>query len=167
MLCCPLQVKTEISVESKHQTLQGLAFPLQESAKRSLHLLAQRRINYVQLVSRKSCVSEPTIKEPLSFLLFILVFSEAGCGKGDDRTGPRQPDRNSWFTPQGSQRHSQISLLPLQALPWRRLPGICWYAPDHCTVIILFLPSCSNSTFARTQSELFSSHHFATMWRNV
>ncbi|XP_007550363.1 PREDICTED: twinfilin-2 isoform X2 [Poecilia mexicana] len=43
------EVKTEISVESKHQTLQGLAFPLQESAKRSLHLLAQRRINYVQL----------------------------------------------------------------------------------------------------------------------
>ncbi|XP_062272053.1 twinfilin-2 isoform X2 [Scomber scombrus] len=47
--CCPLQVTTEISVESKHQTLQGLAFPLQETAKRALQQLAQKRINYIQL----------------------------------------------------------------------------------------------------------------------
>ncbi|KAM3878511.1 twinfilin-2 [Diretmus argenteus] len=47
--CCPLQVKTEISVESKHQTLQGLAFPLQDTAKRALEQLAQKRINYIQL----------------------------------------------------------------------------------------------------------------------
>ncbi|XP_041673477.1 twinfilin-2 isoform X2 [Cheilinus undulatus] len=43
------QVKTEISVESKHQTLQGLAFPLQETAKKALQQLAQKRINYIQL----------------------------------------------------------------------------------------------------------------------
>uniref|UniRef100_A0A3Q1BFM8 ADF-H domain-containing protein n=1 Tax=Amphiprion ocellaris TaxID=80972 RepID=A0A3Q1BFM8_AMPOC len=43
------QVKAEISVESKHQTLQGLAFPLQETAKRALQQLAQKRINYIQL----------------------------------------------------------------------------------------------------------------------
>ncbi|GAA6221976.1 twinfilin-2 [Lates japonicus] len=43
------QVKTEISVESKHQTLQGLAFPLQETAKRALQQLAQKRVNYIQL----------------------------------------------------------------------------------------------------------------------
>ncbi|XP_029008114.1 twinfilin-2 isoform X2 [Betta splendens] len=43
------EVKTEISVESKHQTLQGLAFPLQETARRALQQLAQRRINYIQL----------------------------------------------------------------------------------------------------------------------
>nr|XP_029132135.1 twinfilin-2 isoform X2 [Labrus bergylta] len=47
--CCPLQVKTENSVDSKHQTLQGLAFPLQESAKRAFQQLAQKRINYIQL----------------------------------------------------------------------------------------------------------------------
>ncbi|XP_017566211.1 twinfilin-2b [Pygocentrus nattereri] len=41
--------KTEISVESKHSTLQGLAFPLQEEAKRALEQLKQRRINYIQL----------------------------------------------------------------------------------------------------------------------
>lgn len=52
-LFCPLQVKTEISVDSKHQTLQGLAFPLQESAKRALQQLAHKRINYIQLVSVK------------------------------------------------------------------------------------------------------------------
>ncbi|XP_041128893.1 twinfilin-2-like [Polyodon spathula] len=42
-------VKTEISVESKHQTLQGLAFPLQEEAQRAILLLKQRNINYIQL----------------------------------------------------------------------------------------------------------------------
>uniref|UniRef100_A0A672IN19 Twinfilin actin binding protein 2 n=1 Tax=Salarias fasciatus TaxID=181472 RepID=A0A672IN19_SALFA len=44
-----LQVKTEISVESKHQTLQGLAFPLQETARQALQQLAQKRVNYIQL----------------------------------------------------------------------------------------------------------------------
>uniref|UniRef100_A0A8C6T2Q2 WD repeat domain 82 n=1 Tax=Neogobius melanostomus TaxID=47308 RepID=A0A8C6T2Q2_9GOBI len=42
------EVKAEISMDIK-QTLQGLAFPLQESAKRALHLLSQKRINYIQL----------------------------------------------------------------------------------------------------------------------
>lgn len=51
--CCPLQVNTEISVESKPQTLQGLAFPLQETARRALQQLAQKRINYIQLVSKR------------------------------------------------------------------------------------------------------------------
>ncbi|XP_056886715.1 twinfilin-2 isoform X2 [Takifugu flavidus] len=44
-----VRVKTEISVDSKHQTLQGLAFPLRESAKRALQQLAHKRINYIQL----------------------------------------------------------------------------------------------------------------------
>lgn len=44
------QVKTEISVESKHQTLQGLAFPLQPQAQRALQQLRQKTINYIQLV---------------------------------------------------------------------------------------------------------------------
>ncbi|KAG8128286.1 hypothetical protein E2320_015143, partial [Naja naja] len=45
--CC--QVKTEISVESKHQTLQGLAFPLQPDAQQAIQLLKQKKINYIQL----------------------------------------------------------------------------------------------------------------------
>ncbi|XP_007888471.1 twinfilin-2 isoform X1 [Callorhinchus milii] len=42
-------VKTEISVESKHQTMQGIAFPIQESAIKALLLLKDRKINYIQL----------------------------------------------------------------------------------------------------------------------
>lgn len=44
------QVKTEISVESKHQTLQGLAFPLQPEAQRALQQLKQKSVNYIQMV---------------------------------------------------------------------------------------------------------------------
>ncbi|CAI5767108.1 twinfilin-2 isoform X4 [Podarcis lilfordi] len=44
------EVKTEISVESKHQTLQGLAFPLQPEAQQAIRLLKQKKINYIQLV---------------------------------------------------------------------------------------------------------------------
>ncbi|KAF7693378.1 twinfilin-2b isoform X1 [Silurus meridionalis] len=40
---------TQISVESRPLNLQGLAFPLQEEAKRALQQLKQRRINYIQL----------------------------------------------------------------------------------------------------------------------
>ncbi|KAI2659345.1 Twinfilin-2 [Labeo rohita] len=43
------QSKTEISVESKNPTLQGLAFPLQEEAKHALQQLKLKRINYIQL----------------------------------------------------------------------------------------------------------------------
>uniref|UniRef100_UPI00398F386B twinfilin-2 isoform X2 n=1 Tax=Pristiophorus japonicus TaxID=55135 RepID=UPI00398F386B len=44
-----IQVKTEISVQSKHQTMQGIAFPIQESALTALLLLKERKINYIQL----------------------------------------------------------------------------------------------------------------------
>ncbi|XP_061473941.1 twinfilin-2 isoform X1 [Rhineura floridana] len=43
------EVKTEISVESKHQTLQGLAFPLQPEAQQAIQLLKHKKINYIQL----------------------------------------------------------------------------------------------------------------------
>lgn len=131
--CCPLQVKTEISVESKHQTLQGLAFPLQETAKRALQQLAQKHINYIQLVSLIEEYSRGTEQfgvrsvDTLDFYWsFTRCVSEVGCREGDNRAGPLQPDRNPRFTPQSSQRHSQIPLLPLQTLPRRRLSGICW-----------------------------------------
>lgn len=54
-LCTCPQVKTEISVESKHQTLQGLAFPLQPQAQRALQQLRQKMINYIQLVGASPC----------------------------------------------------------------------------------------------------------------
>uniref|UniRef100_A0A8C5QTR6 Twinfilin actin binding protein 2 n=1 Tax=Leptobrachium leishanense TaxID=445787 RepID=A0A8C5QTR6_9ANUR len=43
------EVKTEISVESKQQTLQGLSFPLRSDAEEAIQLLKQKRINYIQL----------------------------------------------------------------------------------------------------------------------
>ncbi len=48
---CVFRIQTEISVESKNPTLQGLAFPLQEEAKHALQQLKLKRINYIQLVS--------------------------------------------------------------------------------------------------------------------
>lgn len=133
--CCPLQVKTEISVENKHQTLQGLAFPLQETAKRALQQLAQKRINYIQLVSHHQLWASIYQTFPLRELNILYTVdyhfvAEVGCREGDNRAGPLQPDRNKRFAPQSSQRHSQIPLLPLQTLPRRRLPGICGYVTD-------------------------------------
>lgn len=43
------EVKTEINVESKHQTLQGLAFPLRPEAEKAILLLKQKKLNYIQL----------------------------------------------------------------------------------------------------------------------
>jgi hypothetical protein len=42
----------EFGLDKRPQTLQGLAFPLQEEAKGALRQLKQKRINYIQLVSR-------------------------------------------------------------------------------------------------------------------
>lgn len=44
------QVNVNISVDSKHQTVQGVSFPLTDSAKDQLQKFNDRKINYVQLV---------------------------------------------------------------------------------------------------------------------
>lgn len=51
--CCLwcVQVQTDISVSSKHQTLQGVAFPLHRDAVEALKRYKDKMINYVQLVS--------------------------------------------------------------------------------------------------------------------
>ncbi|XP_029682401.1 twinfilin-2 isoform X1 [Takifugu rubripes] len=43
------RVPMEFGLDKRAQTLQGLAFPLQEEAKRALQQLKQKRINYIQL----------------------------------------------------------------------------------------------------------------------
>uniref|UniRef100_A0A3Q3G3E1 Twinfilin actin-binding protein 2b n=1 Tax=Labrus bergylta TaxID=56723 RepID=A0A3Q3G3E1_9LABR len=43
------EVTMEFGLDKRAQTLQGLAFPLQEEAKRALQQLKQRCINYIQL----------------------------------------------------------------------------------------------------------------------
>lgn len=46
-----IQVQTDVSVSSKHQTLQGVAFPLHRDAVEALQRYKDKTINYVQLVS--------------------------------------------------------------------------------------------------------------------
>ncbi|KAM8861579.1 twinfilin-1a [Synchiropus picturatus] len=43
------EVQTDISVDTKHQTLQGVAFPIQSEAVAALERFREKRINYVQL----------------------------------------------------------------------------------------------------------------------
>lgn len=54
MVCLCLwcvQVQTDIGSETKHQTLQGVAFPLHKDAVAALERYREKKINYVQLVS--------------------------------------------------------------------------------------------------------------------
>lgn len=44
------QVQTEVSVDTKHQTLQGVAFPVAQDALQALEKLKNKELNYVQLV---------------------------------------------------------------------------------------------------------------------
>ncbi|MGH0137318.1 UNVERIFIED_CONTAM: hypothetical protein FKN15_069954, partial [Acipenser sinensis] len=43
------EVKTDISVDSKHQTLQGVAFPMNRESVQALEQLRDNKLNYVQL----------------------------------------------------------------------------------------------------------------------
>jgi len=46
------QVRTDVSVDSKHQTIQGISFPISNDALQKLQELKDGRVNYVQLVGR-------------------------------------------------------------------------------------------------------------------
>uniref|UniRef100_A0A2D4FNI2 Twinfilin-1 n=2 Tax=Micrurus corallinus TaxID=54390 RepID=A0A2D4FNI2_MICCO len=43
------EVETEVSVDTKHQTLQGVAFPVAQDALQALEKLKNKELNYVQL----------------------------------------------------------------------------------------------------------------------
>nr|XP_020651165.1 twinfilin-1 [Pogona vitticeps] len=43
------EVQTEVSVDTKHQTLQGVAFPIAKEALQALEKLKNKQLNYVQL----------------------------------------------------------------------------------------------------------------------
>lgn len=47
-----VQVQTDISVDTKQQTLQGVAFPLHGEAMQALQKFKDKKLNYVQLVSK-------------------------------------------------------------------------------------------------------------------
>nr|XP_040024176.1 twinfilin-1-like isoform X3 [Gasterosteus aculeatus aculeatus] len=55
------EVQTGISVDTKQQTLQGVAFPVHKDAIAALERFRDKRINYVQLDTRQE--EEPTKKE--------------------------------------------------------------------------------------------------------
>ena len=46
---CRTQVQTDVSVDTKHQTLQGVAFPISRDAFQALEKLSKKQLNYVQL----------------------------------------------------------------------------------------------------------------------
>ncbi|XP_062850781.1 twinfilin-1b [Trichomycterus rosablanca] len=43
------EVQTDVHIDTKHQTLQGVAFPMQRDAIQALEQFREKRINYVQL----------------------------------------------------------------------------------------------------------------------
>ncbi|NXG30463.1 TWF1 protein, partial [Dromaius novaehollandiae] len=47
------EVQTDVGVDTKHQTLQGVAFPIAKEAIRALEKLKNKQLNYVQLASIK------------------------------------------------------------------------------------------------------------------
>lgn len=50
-------MQTDISVDTKQQTLQGVAFPVHKDAVAALERFRDKKINYVQLVSFKAISS--------------------------------------------------------------------------------------------------------------
>lgn len=52
-------MQTDICVDTKQQTLQGVAFPLHKDAVAALERYKEKKVNYVQLVSpQEQIVSE-------------------------------------------------------------------------------------------------------------
>lgn len=47
------QVQTDVGIDTKHQTLQGVAFPIAKEAIQALEKLKNKKLNYVQLASIK------------------------------------------------------------------------------------------------------------------
>jgi twinfilin-like protein len=56
------EVRGDISVDTKHQTLTGLAFPINEDAVDALEKLKKSSVNYVQLVSLLSNSEDTCLK---------------------------------------------------------------------------------------------------------
>lgn len=58
VFCACLQVQTDVHLDTKQQTMQGVAFPMQRDAIEALEQFKNRRINYVQLVSNTYLLSK-------------------------------------------------------------------------------------------------------------
>lgn len=133
-----LQVTMEFGLDKRAQTLQGLAFPLQEEAKAALRQLKQKRINYIQLVRQVSwglggggwgggfksnnvVVWDTQVLERVCWWKWCgaSCVAEAGRGEGDHRAGSHQTYRDSGASAPDPHWFPSIPLLHLQTL----LPG--------------------------------------------
>lgn len=56
-----IQVQTDISVDTKQQTLQGVAFPLHKDAVAALERYRDKKLNYVQLVSPQALIISESV----------------------------------------------------------------------------------------------------------
>ena len=56
-----IQVQTDISVDTKQQTLQGVAFPLHKDAVAALERYRDKKLNYVQLVSPQELIISESV----------------------------------------------------------------------------------------------------------
>ena len=67
---CFLQVNVDVNVDSKSQTMQGLAFPISNNAIEMIGRLRDGIISYVQLVS----IYSPTFATEFYLTYFICFF---------------------------------------------------------------------------------------------
>lgn len=80
-----VQVQTDISVDTKQQTLQGVAFPLHGEAMQALQKFKDKTFNYVQLVSISSDPGLDTVQYILQIfqksvaVLTVLVWKCSQC----------------------------------------------------------------------------------------
>lgn len=47
------QANADVSIDTRHATLQGLKFPLDENVIEALHLFKKHQVDYIQLVKEK------------------------------------------------------------------------------------------------------------------
>lgn len=76
-------MNTDIGVDTKKATLQGVVFPLHTDAQAALQQYRSKRLNYVQLVSSTATL----ILRCLSFILLLLCF-EIFCARTVYRLWP-------------------------------------------------------------------------------
>lgn len=138
-----LQVTMEFGLDKRAQTLQGLAFPLQEEAKRALQQLKQRRINYIQLVSSD--------KDPLSRTIWMMMYLILW----------KQKNKLSWSifeTICVSVFVSEIGFAWLDPDPWTKLACVCCVAETGCRERNHW--AGSHQTYRDPWASLQDSHRF-------
>lgn len=63
-----LEVGVDVGIDTKHQTLAGVAFPLTSKASEALQLFAKGKLQYVQLKIGK-------IRKDRAFIIFTIIIT--------------------------------------------------------------------------------------------